>query len=155
MKKRVRWSPLLLVVLLAGCSFNATKEQNRSTSLDQLSSLRQKAEILYANKQYSKALGAYLELEKTIDNDAEIQFRLGNVYSKLHQPDQAIESYRKALLLNPRMSKAWHNMGVIQLRQSANTWVQMVSEISPDDPLLPKAVHFSREILEVLDSEPE
>lgn len=137
-----------------GCSGITPKtEEIGAPTLNKLSEFKQRADVAYGSEKYTEALRYYMALEDLVANDPQIYFKLGNTYSRLHQPEQAVTAYKKALLLNPRMSKAWHNMGVIQLRQSANTWVQMVSEISPDDPLLDKAEFYSREILRVLNSE--
>lgn len=140
---------------LGGCSVTATDKTAVESQgpLAGMVELRRQADTAYKQGDFATALKTYSLLSESIKNDPELHFRIGNVYSKLHQPQNAIAAYEKALLLDPRMSKAWHNMGVMQLRQSANTWVQMVSEISPDDPLLPKAVHFSKAILDVLNSE--
>ena len=42
-------------------------------------------------------------------------------------------------------------MGVIQLKQSVNTWRQMLIYISKDDPLYDKALSLSKQLLEVVD----
>lgn len=154
MPKIIKLLLISAVALQIGCAaIKPSSEQVGAETLDQLSQLRHKADGAYKEKDYVSALEYYQSLEKLIKNDAQLYFRLGNTHSRLHQPDLAIVAYKKSLLLNPRLSKAWHNMGVIQLRQSANTWVQMVSESAPDDPLLPKAEFYSREILRVLNSE--
>ena len=76
--------------------------------------------------------------------------RTGNTHARLNQPQDAIRCYREALKNDPRLAKAWHNMGIIQLRQAANTFTRMVQHIGPDDPLYPRAIGMSEATLEVL-----
>jgi tetratricopeptide (TPR) repeat protein len=105
----------------------------------------------YADKNYQLALFEYLKLSESVRADAIIWFRIGNSYTRLENYNEAITAYEKALLLDPRLSKAWHNMGVIQLKQSVNTWRQMLIYISKDDPLYDKALDISNKLLEVAD----
>jgi len=109
------------------------------------------ADKAYGEKNYKLALFEYLKLSETITTDAIIWFRIGNSYTRLENYNKAVEAYEKAVLLDPRLSKAWHNMGVIQLKQSVNTWRQMLTHISKDDVLYDKALNLSKKLLEIAD----
>ena len=115
--------------------------------------MQEQAHQAYLNEEYELAVQYYLDVQKYLDKDPFIWFRLGNSYSYLKQPDRAIEAYRQAVFFDPSMSKAWHNMGIMQLRQSANTWTQMLVHTQESDPLYEKAERYSRDTLEVLNKQ--
>lgn len=132
--------------LMAGCVVNTPK-----LSSDGIKTSYSIANKAYADKDYNLALFEYLKLSETVQADAIIWFRIGNSYTRLERYDKAVESYEKSVLIDPRLSKAWHNMGVIQLKQSVNTWRQMLIHISKDDVLYGKALSISKKLLEVVD----
>jgi tetratricopeptide (TPR) repeat protein len=139
-------SIIALCGLMAGCVTTAPKTGSAEIKARYLS-----ANKAYTDKNYELALLEYLELSETLRAVAIIWFRIGNSYARLENFDKAIEAYEKTVLIDPRLSKAWHNMGVIQLKQSVNTWRQMLIYISKDDPLYDKALNLSKKLLEVAD----
>ena len=137
---------LLIMMVLNGCATQETKKP----VLNDLKAQQARAHQAYMDGNYELAINRYQELQTVLDKDPYIWFRLGNSYSHLKQPDKAIQAYRKAVFIDPMMSKAWHNMGVMQLRQSANTWTQMLVHTQQSDPLYEKAERFSRDTLKAL-----
>ena len=135
----------LTMLLLTSCATQQTRPV-----LNDLKNLQEQAHQAYLNEEYELAVQRYLSVQQYLDKDPFIWFRLGNAYSYLKQPDKAVMAYRKAVFFDPSMSKAWHNMGIMQLRQSANTWTQMLVHTQESDPLYEKAERYSRDTLEVL-----
>ncbi len=136
----------ILCVLMAACGINQPK-----LSSDEIKTSYSIANKAYDDKNYKLALLEYLKLSETINSDAMIWFRIGNSYTRLENYEEAVKAYEKSVLIDPRLSKAWHNMGVIQLKQSVNTWRQMLTYISKDDALYDKALSLSKKLLEVVD----
>ncbi len=134
---------------MAGCVSTAPKTDSAEVGAKYLS-----ANKAYTDKNYELALLEYLELSETLRAVPIIWFRIGNTYTRLENYEKGIAAYEKSVLLDPRLSKAWHNMGVIQLKQSVNTWRQMLVYISKDDPLYDKALSLSKKLLEVVDEKP-
>lgn len=116
--------------------------------------MRKEAEQLYRAKDYAKALPLYENLTRRAPKDALTWFYLGNVQARLQQNDQAIKSYERAVQYDPGLSKAWHNMGLLQLRQSANSFTQMAQLTKSGDPLSGRAIHLSQGTLALLDKGP-
>jgi tetratricopeptide (TPR) repeat protein len=141
----------MLCWLMVGCVTNLPKTK---MSADEIKTSQTIANQAYADKNFKLALFEYLKLSEGMGQDAVIWFRIGNCYTRLEKYDEAITAYEKSVLLDPRLSKAWHNMGVIQLKQSVNTWRQMLIYISKDDPLYDKALNLSKKLLEVVDDKP-
>ncbi|NNJ92076.1 MAG: hypothetical protein HKP55_10395, partial [Gammaproteobacteria bacterium] len=51
--------------------------------------------------------------------------------------------YRQAVIQNPKLSIAWHNMGVLQLRDVNKTFESMKLHTPPDHPLFPRAASLA------------
>lgn len=83
------------------------------------------AEAAYAAKDWEAAEKHYVSTTRAIPKEATPWFRLGNIYARTDRPDFAVRAYKEALLRDPEMGKAWYNMGLVQLRQSANSFLQM------------------------------
>lgn len=135
----------MISFMLSGCVVTQAKP-----ALNDLQQLQAQAHAAYEAREYELAISRYQEVQTYLDKDPYIWFRLGNCYSHLQQPDEAITAYRKAVFFDPTMSKAWHNMGVMQLRQSANTWTQMLVHTPQTDPLYDKAERYSQDTLKAL-----
>ena len=146
--RMTRLAALLLAALLSGCAADATRPDADGDLFQQ----QRRAAALYQKKQYRQALDLYLDLSQRAPRDALVWFRLGNVYARLNRPDDAVAAYRHALTLNPAMPRAWHNMGVIQLRQAANTYTEMATHLEPADPLHAEAVEKAAVLLKLLET---
>jgi len=139
-------SIIALCGLMFGCVSNIPK-----MSADDINASYSTANKAYVDKKFKLALFEYLKLSESVRADAIIWFRIGNSYNHLENYDEAIKAYEKAVLLDPRLSKAWHNMGVIQLKQSVNTWRQMLIYMSKDDALYDRALSLTTKLLGVVD----
>lgn len=117
--------------------------------------MRKEAEQHYEAKDYAKALPLYERLVKGAPKDALSWFQLGNVQARLKLNNEAIKSYEQAVQLDPNLSKAWHNMGFLQLQQSANSFTQMAQLTREDDPLSDRAMKMSQGTLALLDKKAE
>jgi len=93
-------------------------------------------------------------LEK-VPQDAQVWFRLGNVFARTDRPRLAVRAYQDALMRDPRLAKAWHNMGVVHLRQAANDFISLANAVPPEDPLHERGRKMSNTILALLNELPE
>lgn len=59
------------------------------------------------------ALASLLKADKLRANDAQIQFRLGNLYHAMGRGSEAVEAYRKALKKDPGLLRAQSNLGAV------------------------------------------
>lgn len=120
-----------------------------------LLAIRKEAEQHYEAQDYAKALPLYERLVKGVPGDALSWFQLGNVQARLKLNNQAVKSYEQAVQLDPNLSKAWHNMGLLQLQQSANSFTQMAQLTKEEDPLSDRAMKMSQGTLALLDRKAE
>jgi len=121
------WCALLCGVLLAGCT---TLGEHKD-----IYTLSKEAEIAFDNQEDAKAEQLYKGLVKQAPNDAENWFRLGNLYARTNHPDQAVETYQHALMLDGNNPKIWHNLGVVRLRQAWASLMQAEILAPPDSDL--------------------
>ena len=68
-----------------------------------------KINSLIDEKLYDNALKFAKELLKENDQDEEIYYYIGNIYSSLEEYNKSIEYYDKTIKLNPKYEKAYNN----------------------------------------------
>lgn len=141
---------ICLLGLLTACQSNAPLVRQTDTGDKSLMAIRMEAVQAYQQRDYQTALPLYIQLTNAVTTDPELWFQLGNIHARLRQPEPAIEAYRAALKLNPRFSKAWHNMGVVQIQQSTNTFTQMLQNTPVNDPLYARGEAISQQLLTIL-----
>lgn len=104
----------------------------------------------YADGDWAAAETQYVALAREIPQQADYWFRLGNIYARTDRPDLAVSAYREALVRDPQLSKAWFNMGVVQLRQAANSFHKMDVHVPEGDPSREQAEAAYAAILAIL-----
>jgi tetratricopeptide (TPR) repeat protein len=124
----------LLTVLLAGCGtapFAKTPTQRLTYVLD----TQQRADAAYRSGDTEHAGALYLQLTKTIPQEADYWYMLGNTYVRTQQPDQAVQAYQQAIARNPNHTRAWHNLGIVRMRQAMAAFVSSASTAKAEDPM--------------------
>jgi tetratricopeptide (TPR) repeat protein len=124
---------LLLTVLLAGCGIAPTKTS--SQRLTYVLTTQQQANAAYQSGDMQHAAALYLQLTKMIPQEADYWYMLGNAYVRTQQPDQAVQAYQQALVLNPNHARAWHNLGIVRMRQAMAAFVSSASTARAEDPM--------------------
>tara|TARA_B100000809_G_scaffold266892_2_gene332631 strand:- start:4182 stop:5009 length:828 start_codon:yes stop_codon:yes gene_type:complete len=74
------------------------------------SELFEKANELYRNEKYVKAIGMYEEIEASGLVSSELYYNLGSAYYKINKVAPSIYNLEKALLLNPQNTEAANNL---------------------------------------------
>jgi tetratricopeptide (TPR) repeat protein len=95
----------------------------------------QEADKAYTAGDMARAAQLYAELLKTTPDEAEYWYRLGNAHFRLQQPDEAVADYGRALQINPAHARAWHNLGVVRMRQAQAAMIASAANAKGDDPL--------------------
>ena len=133
--RMLRYGLVLALLAISGCerstkpaaprpAMGAETESTQGKDSDPAQSLAL-AEAAYEAKDWQAAEQHYIAVTKRIPDEAHPWFRLGNIYARTERPDFAVRAYKEALIRDPQLSKAWYNMGLVQLRQSANSFLQM------------------------------
>lgn len=126
---------IVLITALGGCNLQNIKPAQESTDIKDVATTQQRAKLAYDAGNWPNAEVHYLKLTKALPLDAEPWFRLGNVYTRMERPGEAINAYHEAIVRNPKNTKTWHNLGIVQLRQATNTFVKLQKYAEDDDPL--------------------
>jgi len=142
---------LAFSVCMSACNIQATKPVQESGDLKDVATTQQRAKLAYDAGNWSNAEIHYLKLTRQIPGDAEPWFRLGNVYTRLNRPDDAIKAYQEAIVRNPKNTKTWHNLGIVQLRQATSTFVQLQQYSDPDDPLGERARYVVNAMSQIME----
>lgn len=126
--KRINYrsSVFLLGLLLSGCAGSSNLTADRDLAFQ-----------AYAQGDYQNACVQLELLAGKISKDADIWFKMGNACAKAQYPQKAVEAYQKAVLRDPEMSKAWYNMGIVQLQAALKTFIEMNQYAGED-----RAVHM-------------
>lgn len=163
--KACRLFVCITVSLLVACSSNKAKEEQASNpspkpSVSPSSEPSETAQILalaeqaYQAKDWQTAETNYVKITRAIPKEAHPWFRLGNIYARTERPDFAVRAYKEALLRDSSLSKAWYNMGLIQLRQSANSFLQMRSYTPDNSQAQNRADAMYESIIDVIKNGP-
>ena len=129
----------ILLLSLAACSQLGMKKENKEEPKRDLFELQKQADISYSNNDMAASERDYKILIQELPEIALHWFRLGNIYVRTNRPDAAINLYREAVLRDPTYGKAWFNLSIVQLKQTAYSLNEMLIYIDENDPMYTKA----------------
>lgn len=139
----------LAVFLLCAAGAGCSGFQARSDGEDMVKQQRE-AQAAFDSGENARAEVLYKGLVRAMPNDAETWFRLGNLYARTDNPDQAVNAYLTSLSLNGSDARAWHNLGIVRLRQG---WAALLRANTLTVP--PEPIHaMSTEIIRSLEKLP-
>ena len=121
---------VLLLLALGGCA-SAPRHRDAAAVL----TLEQQAASAYEKGDMTQALYRYQELLRDLPDDENLWFRLGNIYARLDQPQDAIDAYRHVLQQDSSNAKAWHNLGVMLMHQAQGAFTQSAQAARHDEAL--------------------
>lgn len=123
---------MLLCVLAAGCGGMETRPEGGS---EEFLKMQREAQAAFDSGENARAEVLYKGLLRAQPNDAEAWFRLGNLYARTDNADQAVNAYLTCLSLNGNDARAWHNLGVVRLRQAWAALLRANTLTAPPEPI--------------------
>gem|GEM_PF-1750182 len=129
---------LSFCLLVAGCANMNGGDQllpEKSRATPELALLSQKAQLADAGNEAAKAEALYKAILRQTPNDADIWYRLGNLYANNNRPAEAAIAYERTLVSDNSNARAWHNLAIIRLRQSYASMLQANLLVDESDPL--------------------
>jgi cytochrome c-type biogenesis protein CcmH/NrfG len=123
-----------IAVLLSGCSM-VPHTNTSAQKLNHVLTTQQQASEAYQADDMEHASALYLKLTRLIPQEADYWYMLGNTYVRLQQPDQAVQAYQQAIARNPNHSRAWHNLGIVRMRQAMAAFVSSAGTAKAGDPM--------------------
>jgi len=140
---------LLLLTNLSGCNMTGLKDTEDAPEIDLLA-LRDEADSAYLNDDLKTSEENYTILVKEMPEEALHWYRLANIYVRTNRPNAAINLYREAVIRDPEFSKAWYNLGIVQLKQTVFSLNEMLIYTDRNDPLYSKAATILEEIKDII-----
>ncbi len=141
---------LTLLFNLAACNLSGIKEGDETAAKIDFFELQKQADTAYINDDLVASERDYQILIKELPAIALHWFRLGNIYVRTNRPDAAINLYREAVIRDPKYAKAWYNLSVVQLKQTAYSLNEMLIYTEESDPLYNKAKGMLDEIYAII-----
>jgi serine/threonine protein kinase/tetratricopeptide (TPR) repeat protein len=96
------------------------------------------AKQLYQSGKYQEAADVYEKLLQKHSSDANLHFLMGAAKRKLFKNDEAFREYQKAVELDPKLDKAWQQLGFLYVErmdyQNAENALQRATQLAPGDP---------------------
>ena len=142
----------LLVIVLGACQSSPRKSPQSNVKVD-LATAQILGAQAYAAGEWRKAQPHYEALVRGLPQDANYWFRIANIYARTERPDAAIAAYREAVVRDASNGKYWFNMGVVQLRQAANSFLNMNLNVEDTDPIAAQGDEAYAAIMQILGKE--
>ena len=97
-------------------------------------SLLASADAAYTAQDWGRAEQDYLALSRLQPANSQPPFKLGNLYTRTGKLEQASAAYAEAVRRDPGFDRAWHNLGIVQLRQARSSLAKAADSPAPDEP---------------------
>ncbi|GJM05196.1 MAG: hypothetical protein DHS20C09_11870 [marine bacterium B5-7] len=141
---------LTVLLNLVACTLTNTKNTEDEPKPDLIEILEQ-ANIAYENDDLVTSEKNYEILIRELPEEAEYWFRLANIYVRTNRPYDAMSLYHEAVLRDPQFAKAWYNLGIVQLKQTAFSLNEMLIYTDKQDPLYSKAATMLEQIKAIVE----
>jgi len=126
----------ICLLAMVGCATSAPSLKGApEQKLGSVLELQKKADSAYHGGNVAEAVQDYTRLTQLIPEEPNYWYMLGNALVKAQEPDQAVLAYDQAIIRNPRHTRAWHNLGVIRLRQAQAAFVSSAETANAGDPI--------------------
>jgi tetratricopeptide (TPR) repeat protein len=146
---------IILISLLTACNQLGVKDETNEEVKQDLFELQKQAETAYLNDDLVSSERDYEILIKELPEIALHWFRLGNIYVRTNRPSAAIGLYREAVLRDPTYAKAWFNMSIVQLKQTAYSLNEMLLYTDKNDPMYEKGKDLLQGIQSIIQQKNE
>ncbi len=124
-----------IALIISGCMSNEVK--TNQSNLNEI--LLNEAELAYRENQYNIALEKYILYNEYDDKNPSVWQRIATLQAKLKDYHSSIQSYEKALTLNPNLPLAWHNLSILHIEKTKKTLEAFLHFTPKDHPLYQKA----------------
>ena len=141
--------PVLLMLMLGACTAPAVKNETTSEQIS-LEQIKAQANDAYINDDFAQGEQLYLILLEHVPEEPEYWYRLGNIYVMTDRPYAAMNLYQEAIERDTAFAKAWYNLGLVQLKQSAFSFNEMLEKVNNNDPLYSKASEMLEKITAII-----
>ena len=128
----------MMLTAVPGCSTRDARTP-RDEQQPGLKQQLERADLAMREARLTDAEALYRELAAAHPRLPEIWLQLGNIYARQSQVEAAVHSYKQGLGFTPADGRLWHNLALMELRQSIRT-LETASELLP--PASPERVRI-------------
>ncbi len=131
---------LMLALVVAGCaSDDRLVKPDSGTLLD----VDRKADSAYRSGDNEPAAELYRTLVESMPNESPYWYRLANTLVRVGNYNDAALAYQRTLVLDPKNARAWHNLGIVRLRQAQQSFAQGVENSRAGDQVFDESLRLS------------
>lgn len=120
---------LLIPFLLLGCA-TPTRSNDSESSVDTY----EQAVRAYNRAMLERAEPLFLQVISKSPQHYDAHFMLGNIHMRTGSYEAAAHYYEKAIVIEPRDSRAWFNFYLVRIQQAIDTLEAALSSVSTSDP---------------------
>lgn len=137
---------LALGFLIAACS--ARGPVSASPPSSDLRQRLERADLALREARLVDAEILYRELATSHPRLPEVWLQLGNLYARQAQLEAAMRSYKDGLQYNRDDARLWHNLALVELRQSIRTLETASAVVAASDPQRARLERLHRALLQ-------
>ena len=131
---------LMLALAAAGCAGGDRVVKSDAGSLLEVD---RKADNAYRSGDNESAAQLYRALVKSMPNESPYWYRLANTLVRVGNHNDAALAYQRTLVLDPKNARAWHNLGIVRLRQAQQSFAQGVENSRAGDQVFDESLRLS------------
>lgn len=154
MNKLNLFKALSILIILAGVSacteFDKLIKKEPPPAEQDLFEIKRLADAAYEDDNLAESEKHYTTLVREAPAEPTNWFRLGNIYARTKRPEAAIAAYREVLVRDPQFTKAWYNLGIVQLKQAAHSFTELQIYSEEYEPLHEQSRKLVEGILGIL-----
>ncbi|MBI2801486.1 MAG: tetratricopeptide repeat protein [Gammaproteobacteria bacterium] len=140
-----------VLIALSGCAAFAPRPTVSDAPVEtDRAGLEHAAAAAYAAQDWAASERDYSALAAQPGSDAETWFKLANIYARTSRPDLAVRAYREAVNRDPKHARAWHNLGLIQLRLARDSFAEVERNTLPANDMHSRATELRSALDELL-----
>ena len=131
---------LLAVLAIAGCAGGDRVVKQDPGALVEID---RRADGAYRTGDDESAARLYRTLVESMPNESPYWYRLANTLARTGNYNDAALAYQRTLVLAPENARAWHNLGIVRLRQAQQSFAQGVENSRAGDRVFDESLRLS------------
>lgn len=131
---------LMLALAAAGCAGGDRVVKSDAGSLLEID---RNADSAYRFGDNETAAQLYRTLVESMPNESPYWYRLANTLVRVGDYNDAALAYQRTLMLDSKNARAWHNLGIVRLRQAQQSFAQGVENSRAGNPVFDESLRLS------------
>lgn len=138
---------VLLLAVFAVLTSCGGRAGGTRTDLSKLALTERQADEAYQGDRNKEAVALYRSLLELMPEEPAYWYRLANTLVRMGHDDEAAIAYQQALSLEPGNARAWHNLGVVRLRQAQTSFARSVRNSESGHSVFEESLRLSAAVI--------